>query len=269
MAGDAGGDVSATGGQGDAEKRQQSTVLEATRTRGSAGRARASNRPCAPKSRHRFPRLSGRFGRRVHRSSVRCNPCARGTVEQTGNNLFPTIARPRAAHRELAAAVVRGPHDGPGSDFGLEDRRHRLGAPRQPRAHPVELRRVHRRHVHHRDPHVTAVVEQLAAQRFGEPESPTWRAIGGLQAESPAAPAPSRPERSIRDRAAASGAAPPSSKYVPEIVHLRHAPVFVVLHLYTGEKTLVMAQLTHTSMGPSRARRPRRPPRLHPRGRRR
>ncbi len=80
------------------------------------------------------------------------------------------------AHLVFLPRVVRRVDDGPRGDLGLEDRRHRLRFAREPAAYARELRRVHRRQLHHRHAHAAPVVNQLRAQRFGEASQ---RVLGG------------------------------------------------------------------------------------------
>lgn len=76
----------------------------------------------------------------------------------------------------------RPPDDGLAATSGWKIRGTGLGAARQARPHPVELRRVDRRQVHVGDPHRAAVVEQLGAQRLREPDDGGLRAaVGRLQ----------------------------------------------------------------------------------------
>ena len=112
----------------------------------------------------------GRCDRHVRDLLRRRSRCARGTSRRSaGASLLPTIALtalpPTSISRRRWCAAQ---YDRLGRDLGLEDRRHRLGVVRELRPAPVELRRVHGRQLHHRDPDAAAVVQQLRAHRVGE-----------------------------------------------------------------------------------------------------
>jgi hypothetical protein len=63
---------------------------------------------------------------------------------------------------------------------------HRLGVFGQPAQHPVDLRSVHRRQVHHRDPHCAALVPQLGDRALGEADDRVLgAAVRRLQGNAP------------------------------------------------------------------------------------
>src|SRR5689334_18925951 len=70
----------------------------------------------------------------------------------------------RESDPELATAMLRGPVDRFGSDFGLKNFSERFGLALHARAAPVELRGVERREMHHRQMHSASIVNQLGAQ---------------------------------------------------------------------------------------------------------
>ena len=77
---------------------------------------------------------------------------------------------------------MRGKMDRIGRDFGLKNGRDRLRFTRQSTFHPTKLWRIERRQLHHGYAHVAFVVQQFAAQRFGETfERMFGRAVGRLQ----------------------------------------------------------------------------------------
>ena len=90
------------------------------------------------------------------------------------------------AHHHLPPGVLGGPHHSLGCDLGLVDGSHRAGVVGQGGLHQVELGRVQPREVHHRDPHLAAVVQQLAPQGLGEAlDRVLGRAVGRLQGDRP------------------------------------------------------------------------------------
>ena len=182
---------------------------------------RWSNTPCAPWSRPSGPsrgwnRLSGRpwpswlaglLGVVAGAGQVPVQQRGSDPVGQDrGRGARPDPVLP-------PAGMIGGVQHAAGGHLGLVDRRHRLRVPGQPGAHPGELRRVHGRHLHDRDLDARALVQQLAAQRGGEPVDGVLRAaVGRLQRDAPRAQGGARPGRWCRARGASSGPAPPWSR---------------------------------------------------------
>src|SRR5205807_1694543 len=103
--------------------------------------------------------VAGAIGDRGVRDLLRPEPGPREIpVGESWSKLVSDDRLQRAeADVELAPAMVCGPVDGFGRNFGLVDRRHRLWVISDPGAAPAELRRVHSRQLHHRDPDLAAV----------------------------------------------------------------------------------------------------------------
>jgi hypothetical protein len=64
--------------------------------------------------------------------------------------------------------MMRGVINGPGSDLGLINRRHRLRLVPKPAFNPSKLRRIQRRHLNHHSVYIAAVMKKLCAQRSVE-----------------------------------------------------------------------------------------------------
>jgi len=72
-----------------------------------------------------------------------------------------------------------------GGNFRLVDRRHWLRMARHEALAPGELRCIERRHLHHADPDVAVIVDQLAANRLGEAlDRVLGGAVGRLQGDA-------------------------------------------------------------------------------------
>ena len=160
----------------------------------------------------RLPQVVGlvgvpRFGRsagtspRCERGSGRAGPAPRRWRAASRRSSPPTQYSRRcgcSAAQTIAA----------GGDLRLVDRRHGLGAVRQPRPDPGELRGVEGRQLDHGHVHVAPVVEQLGAQRLVEAlDGVLGRRSTPTAAGSPGRRASSRPGRSCPGRVAASAAA--------------------------------------------------------------
>ncbi len=109
------------------------------------------------------------------------------SVEQGRGHPVGQDRRGRRAPDEVlpALGMIGGVDDAAGRYFRLVDRRDRLRVAGQLGAHPGELRRVHRGHLHHGDVDTGLIVQQLAAQRGGEPvDGVLGAAVGGLQRDA-------------------------------------------------------------------------------------
>jgi hypothetical protein len=85
----------------------------------------------------------------------------------------------------LPSGMERRPKNGLGNDLGLYDRRYRPRLLPHMRACPVELRRVHRRQLDHRDGDCAVTVEKFRSQRVGEASNGVFgAAIGGLKGDA-------------------------------------------------------------------------------------
>ena len=99
------------------------------------------------------------------------------TIQGPGNELAAPDSHQRArTDAPFATPVISGVHDRPGGNLRLVNRRHRLGMSGQAGPAPIELRRIHRRQLHHRDMDVLAVVDQLGADRVGKATNGELRA---------------------------------------------------------------------------------------------
>ena len=106
--------------------------------------------------------------------------------------------------------MIGGIDNRPGGHLGLIDRRNRLGLPWQPGQHPGELRRVHRRHLHHGHVDVALLVEQLTAQRLVEALNGVFGpAVGRLQRDAPI----SERRTDLHDRPAITGLHVPKGRH--------------------------------------------------------
>ena len=103
-------------------------------------------------------RLCGHVGRLRVVGTLRGKPIAESRNQAARQD---SLHR-RPSNPDFPRRTDRCPHDRCGSDLGLEDRRYRLQPPRQLAACPIELRRVERGELHHRQAHVRSIVDQLA-----------------------------------------------------------------------------------------------------------
>ena len=148
-------------------------------------------------------------------------------VEQPGQHPVRQDGRPgtRADQVLPATGMISCPHDPARRHLGLVDRRNGLRMPGQLGPDPGELRGVDGRHLHHGDAHAGALVQQLTAQRGGEPvDGVLGPAIGGLQRD--AALAERRPD--LDDHAAIPRPHPGQRSHravhEPQVAHLGDPP---------------------------------------------
>src|SRR5262249_45920470 len=148
-----------------------------------------------------------------------------------------------------AARVERCVHDRGACYLRLVDGRHRLRPPPQIGLTPVELRRVDRGQVHHRDSHVAALLPELGLYRFEESTTRELRStVWALQGD--AEEGQRRPD--VDDRAGV--ASPHALEGCHRAPHLAEegdgdCPGEVVrLGVDNRLETVVMALLTQMSM---------------------
>ena len=145
------------------------------------------------------------------------------TIQGPGNELAAPDSHQRArTDAPFATPVISGVHDRPGGNLRLVNRRHRLGMSGQAGPAPIELRRIHRRQLHHRDMDVLAVVDQLGADRVGKATNGELRAaVSGPEVES----TDSSARAYLYDRSLVARVHPFQSGqgaiYSPQIGHLR------------------------------------------------
>ena len=141
------------------------------------------------------------------------------------------------ADEVLAPWMVRRPDDRLGGDLRLKNRRHRLRASTEAALHPVELRRIQCRQLHHRYVHLTAIVQQLRAQRIAETLD---RVLGGAVRRLQRDAAIGERRADLHDDAAIARLHPPQRRQRSvddaEIGDLGDGAVFVRLHLDDGRE---------------------------------
>ena len=146
----------------------------AGRPRAASSSVAAAETPHAPVARNGFPEIVRGEFRIVlglvggHLSWL--TGAAPGNGKPTpGAILFHDGLHGRPAHVDLAAVAEGRPDDRLRSNLRLKDRGNRLALARQAALDPAKWACSWRRHLHHGEPDLATVVDQLAPQRMAEP----------------------------------------------------------------------------------------------------